>query len=247
MYRFLLSPRWIALILATLLAIVFFVGLGVWQWDRARTELPAPSVGLDGAVSLAEAIGEDRIVRVGEPPRAVRVTGDYDDTQQRVVADSGLVPDADVVTTPLLGESGEAVLVARGTVPVGSSAPLPVAGEVEVLGWLIAAEPLDPADLAGLTPDELPALSPVPLVSQVDYRLVNAVLQLAEQTPAAEGVEPLPPPQTAPVVRTSWRSLGYAIQWWVVAAVAGFLLIRAIRTHAQATADATSPPDFPSA
>jgi cytochrome oxidase assembly protein ShyY1 len=234
-YRFLLSPRWIALILATLVAMAFFVGLGAWQWDRARTELPAPQVGLDDAVALADAIGEDRIVRAGEPPRAVRVTGRFDDTQQRVVVDPGLVPDTDVVTTPLLDSAGDAILVARGTVPSGSAAPPPSGGEVEVLGWLIAAEPLDPADLAGLTTTELPALSPVPLVSQVDYRLVNAVLQLAEQTPPADGVEPLPSPQTAPVVRTSWRSLGYAIQWWVVAAVAGFLTIRAIRTHAHRT------------
>jgi cytochrome oxidase assembly protein ShyY1 len=231
-YRFLLSPRWLALIAATSVAMVFFVGLGAWQWDRARTELPAPSVGLDDAVDLAEALGEDRIVRAGEPPRAVRVTGRYDATQQRVVVDSGLVPGTDVVTTPLLAASGEAVLVARGTVPTGSVPPPPVAGEVEVLGWLIAAEPLDPADLAGLTDAELPALSPVPLVSAVDYRIVNALLQLAEQDPAGD-IEPLPAPQTAPVVRTSWRSLGYAIQWWVVAAVAGFLLIRAVRTHAR--------------
>ncbi len=240
MYRFLLSPRWIALILVALVTMVFFVGLGAWQWDRARTELPPPQVGLDEAVDLADAIGEDRIVRVGEPPRAVRVIGRFDETQQRIVVDPGLVPATDVVMTPLLFATGDAVLVARGTVPTGSAAPPPNGGEVEVLGWLIAAEPLDPADLAGLTPTELPALSPVPLVSEVDYRLVNAVLQLAEQTPTPQGVEPLPSPQTAPVVRTSWRSLGYAIQWWVVAAVAGFLTIRAIGTHAHSTP--TGPP-----
>jgi cytochrome oxidase assembly protein ShyY1 len=152
-YRFLLTPRWLAGFALALALAAACVLLGQWQWHRRQERLAAthpitqnydrPAVPLD-----------DVLARPGDrlPARAewtpVRVTGRYvaDDTLLLRNRPLNGQPGYHVLV-PFRTAGGPVLLVDRGWLPTGSAGdapdhvPAPPAGDVEVTARLREPEP----------------------------------------------------------------------------------------------------------
>ena len=209
------TPRWLALTAVSLVAIAAFAAMGVWQWSRAdiREEVAAANPLEGPAVPIEGVLGAGTLVPQGSAPRLVTAAGSYDPAAQLVIAGRAVDgAERDVVVTVLRLERGDGVLVARGSVAPGQPAPPPPAGPVVVEGWLLAGEPL-------ATGDDL-AISPVPLLDSVDYRLADAYVGLIAQQPPVTAADPapLPAPEPKTELQWNWRNLLYAVQWWFFAA-----------------------------
>ena len=236
MVRRLLSPRWLAIHLLTLVLVIAFCWLGHWQLDRAAgfrqsadaTAEPAPVP----IASLTQVQGSVAGAAVG---RLVTVAGAFDPAYAYLVP--GRSQDGKpglwvlgIVRTPAAG-----VLVVRGWVPsaADAAAVLPPSGEVVVTGRLMASE--DPG--GGLPPGtnlpagQVAAASPVALLSLVPYPLYDGFVTLRSQTPAAPAALALvPSPRTGnDVPGFYFQHVAYVALWWLFAAFTLFFWWRLVR------------------
>lgn len=247
--RFVLTPRWIALLVVALVVAATCIRLGVWQLDRldqrralndrVRAGLaaePAPLEDLDGVPD--------------EAYRRVAVTGAYDPEHEVLLYGRALDgrPGHHVLTplvygTEQAGVGGAAVLVDRGWVPAELDTPpvapaAPPEGEVTVTGFLVPAEGGE--DLViGRDPSgrvlTVRHADPAALDGEVPYDLWPLALQLQGQSP--------PQPVDLPAVVPS-PELGegphrsYAVQWFIFATIAlvGYVVLvrREVRDRARA-------------
>jgi len=237
-YRFLLSPRWLAYAASALVAAVVFVALGAWQFDRARTVTPAVQAADPNAAALPleQVLQGSRQVDGALAGRLVRVTGRWDAAGQVTVPDRVVGGrTGSWVVTPLRRSAGPAVLVARGFVPDGSAAPAPPAGEAQVDGWLAGSEGVpDTRPPAGS--DQVAAVSVPVFVNRLSYPVLDGYVGLTRAVPAsaAGGLAPVPLPGGGRAsVTWSWQSLGYAVQWNLFAVGAFVVLGIAARQHAR--------------
>jgi cytochrome oxidase assembly protein ShyY1 len=268
-YRFLLTPRWVAFHLLVVAGIVAMVNLGVWQLRRlderrafnavveARYDLEPTS--LDSVLPLTTIATVDGITADAGAAveavewRAVTVTGTYlPEGALRVVNRSQNGRAGDNLVVPLALDDGRVVYVTRGFVPLGMDDPeLPNTERVTVTGRIrptsersgVAAR--DPVE-GVLT--EVQRLDLVRLAAQVDAPLVAASLDLIASDPPEAG--DLPEPVMRPDL-SEGSHLSYAVQWLIfaAAAVAGWVL--AVRVSARrrslASGRAGSQPTAPSA
>lgn len=237
MYRFLLTPRWVALHIVVLLVIPAFVFLGRWQFgrfeersansSRVTTNLAADPVPLGSLASPG--------VKESDRFRAVTVSGSYDPAHALVVRrraqESRL---GFYVLTPLVTGPGKAVLVNRGWVKAGATAdappevPPPPAGQVTVTGRLRLSETEETAgikDRAGLPAGQVLLIDTGKIGKALPYELVGGYVDLTKQQPeAATAPEPVPAPD---VGAGGGLNLAYGVQWWLFigVAVGGWLLL----------------------
>ncbi|WP_203655363.1 SURF1 family cytochrome oxidase biogenesis protein [Demequina activiva] len=220
--------------------------LGWWQWTRAseQGEVRQPDPAVPIADLIAPATGASGI------GRDVWADGAWAD------ADVALIPDREVEGEP-------AVLVVRAfrvgadATGTGETATLPV-----VVGWLApedvegfdAAEPdadrveghLRSAEGAAPAPGPEAAppegtfwasgLSPAVLAQQWESPLYSALLTATEPEPGLTGL-PLPDAERS----LDFRSLTYAIEWWLFGAFFVFIAGRWIRDNGRARPRAASP------
>lgn len=231
MYRFLLSPRWLALHVLVLVIIPAFVFLGRWQFGRfeersaasTRTSsnmeaAPAPLARLD---TVGGAVPESLRFRT------VTATGHYDATHELLVrrrTQNSRV--GFLVITPLITPQG-AVLVNRGWVAAGATAdtrpevPPPPSGDVTVTGRLRPAETEDTTGLqnrAGLPKGQILIINTADIGAALPYRLFGGFVELTGQQPSAGPVPELVP---APDVGGGGGlNLAYGVQWWLFIGVA---------------------------
>ncbi|HSO49020.1 MAG TPA: SURF1 family protein [Acidimicrobiia bacterium] len=233
--RWLLSPRWVVAHIVVLALAVVFVNLGFWQLRRLDERRLTNQVGESRyaatPVDLAEllsAAGDD--VESLEYRRAT-ATGVFQPDQEILVRSQVYQGAAGFhVITPLLGESGSAVLVNRGWVPLGlDTVPVveapPPEGEVTVTGWVrptqerMSLGPTDPED------GRLVALNRVDIdriEEQVPFELAPVYLsQLGDQEPDR------PLLVSAPTFDDEGPHLAYAVQWFgfMVIGVVGYLML----------------------
>ena len=228
MYRFLLTPRWLAAAALTVAASVIMVFLGNWQMHRYQ-ERSAINARIDvadssPAVPLTSVLAKP--VAAGTPGAApgedaawtkVTVTGRYDsahEIQARGRTVDGLV--GFEIVTPLMLADGTAVLVDRGWVPSkdGDAISAPVAppaptGQVTVVGQVHLSES-----------------RPSPLAQRdgrIDTRRI-AVPKLAAALPFPVygafilNSDPEPGFTSIPIDHEdSWQKGAYAEQWWLFA------------------------------
>ncbi|NRQ30341.1 SURF1 family protein [Nonomuraea sp. NN258] len=239
MYRFLLTPRWIALHVVVLLVIPAFVFLGRWQFGRFE-ERSANSTqvtaNLESApVPLGELAAPGRPVREADRFRTVTATGAYDPAHELVVRrrpQEGRL--GFYVLTPLVTGDGQAVLVNRGWVKAGETAdampqvpPAPT-GQVNVTGRLRPSETEESSgirDRAGLPAGQVLLINAGKIGQGSPYRLVDGYVELTAQQPApAAAPEPVPQPD---VGAGGGLNLAYGVQWWLFIAIAigGWLLL----------------------
>jgi cytochrome oxidase assembly protein ShyY1 len=268
-YRFLLTPRWVAFHLLVVAGIVAVVNLGFWQLRRlderqafnavveARYDLdPAP---LDSVLDPSAVVSVDGIDTVTAALvadvewRSVTVTGRYlPGGQIRVVNRSQNGRAGDNLVVPLALDDGRVIYVTRGFVPLGMDDPaLPTTEQVTVTGRIrptsersgVAAR--DPAE-GVLT--EVQRLDLVRLAAQIAGPLVAASLDLIASDPPEAG--DLPEPVMRPDL-SEGSHLSYAVQWFIFAAAAAAGWVLAVRVSARRRSHASdlgsSRPTAPSA
>nr|WP_221381152.1 SURF1 family protein [Actinoplanes polyasparticus] len=235
MYRFLLSPRWLAAAALAVAAALVMVMLGNWQLRRYE-ERSATNDRIDAADSVAAVPLTSVLTRPTAPGTAgtspgknlawtkVTVSGQYDPSHE--IQARGRTVNGDVgfeIVTPLVLADGTAVLVDRGWVPAppGGALAAPVAppaptGPVTVVGQIhlsesrpVAVERRDGRlDTRRIS---LPRLAP-----EMPYPVYGAYVLLTEQTPAADAAF-----TSIPIDHEdAWQNGGYAVQWWLFALMA---------------------------
>ncbi|GGS74397.1 SURF1-like protein [Planobispora rosea] len=239
MYRFLLTPRWIALHIVVLLVIPAFVFLGQWQFgrfeersassDQISANLEAPPVPVTALSRPGGGVNER------DKYRTVTATGTFDAAHQLLVrrrVQNSVV--GFYVVTPLVTGNGEAVLVNRGWVRAGATAdalpevPAPSAGQVTVTGRIRPSETEESSgirDRAGLPPGQVLLINAETVGRGLPYRLLGGYVDLVEQSPrAAAAPDPVPAPE---VGEGGGLNLAYGVQWWLFigVAVGGWLLL----------------------
>jgi cytochrome oxidase assembly protein ShyY1 len=234
-YRFLLTPRWLAGAALTVAAAVVMVFLGNWQLHRYQ-ERSALNARIDAADSAAPVPLTSLLASPSAPGTAgpapgedlawtkVTVTGRYDPAHE--IQARGRTVDGRVgfeIVTPLVLADGTAVLVDRGWVPPAAggaiaapaAAPAP-AGTVTVEGQIHRSEsrpaPLDRRD--GRIDTRRIAVPH--LAKEMPYPVYGAYLLLTSQAPAAgPGFARIPVEH-----EDAWQNGGYAVQWWMFAVMA---------------------------
>lgn len=229
LYRFAARPKWIAGHVLAVVAVVGFVNLGFWQLRR-HDERAAVNHTIDERMSSGAADLLELVAAVGESPellefRRVSATGSYV-TEQEVLWQARTRDGRsghDVLTPLQVG--GRAVMVDRGWVPIDATGPpvaeaAPARGEVEIVGVIRPGQersglgPIDPdtGDLERVSRVDIPKLQ-----RQVDLELYPFYILLeADDPPPRSGlplVQPIPVSESGP-------HLGYAVQWFVFAAIA---------------------------
>ena len=253
MYRFLLSRRWVALTLITLLLIPVTIRLGFWQLHRhesrvARNTLIGHSLTADPVAFESLSPGPGVAVPTDLTWRAVTSTGSYDTAHEFVVrqrTDSGGDAVGYFVITPLTLADGRGdVLVNRGWVRPGDDAtsypqvPAAPAGQVTVTGRLRADETTAGSGIRerGGLPDRQYMLINAAQQARVTGRpLLGGYLELAATTPdpgPRDQAQLLPAPNHSEI----GPHMAYALQWWLFAALLpvglGILIRREARPDA---------------
>ncbi|MGS2647473.1 SURF1 family cytochrome oxidase biogenesis protein [Streptosporangium sp. LJ11] len=259
-YRFLLTPRWLALHVVVLLVIPAFVLLGQWQFGRFE-ERSTSSDQITGnlhaaPVAVEKLTSPGGTVSTQDKYRTVLAKGTYDANAQLLVRRR--VQDRAVgfyVLTPLVTADGTGVLVNRGWVKAGSTAdalpevPAPSSGEVTVTGRLRPTETEESSgirDRAGLPAGQVLLINTEAIGRRLPYKLLGGYVELIEQSPAAAAA-PAPVP-TPDVGEGGGLNLAYGVQWWLFIGVAigGWaLLIRREAADLRAAASAPAGPGDP--
>lgn len=239
MDRRLLAPRWLALHLGVVVALVGCGLLGYWQLDRARDQYAQslrPAANLEVAPEPLDAVlrpGEQ--LDAADIGRPVTTTGRYDESNGLLVPDRELGDENGyLVVTPLRTDAGTALMVVRGWLPTPPDggdpvAPAPPSGDVTVTGWLGAAE--GPPPLASSLPDGQIASVHLPsLVNIVPYELYDAVVtNSSPQSSAQTQLRQLPPPVSESGGDWPLQNVFYAVEWWVFGLAAVALWVSAVR------------------
>jgi surfeit locus 1 family protein len=227
--RFRWSASW-PMTLLTCAAVVLFVGLGRWQWQRAeRSRTLTQQFALLAASPLA--LGNRSI---GSLPRysTVRVQGRYDVQHQFLlenISHDG-EPGYDVLT-PLRLDDGRALIVNRGWIPLTvSRAQLPhVLFEPPASLWLTGRLdnlPVPGISLGRAAPSpgaQWPKLTSFPTMQDLATALHTPLeprqLLLGAREPFGYARDWHPGGLTAD------RHVSYAVQWWAFAALALVLFV----------------------
>jgi cytochrome oxidase assembly protein ShyY1 len=235
-YRFLLTPRWIALLVVALLTVPGCLWLAGWQFDRLHSAESSNNRVRDNAHAVPANFGD--ISPVGAAVaheneyRRVTVTGHYDVAHQLYVRNRPRDgAQGFLVLTPVVTSAGPAVLVNRGFIPApfegDPAAPQTPAGTVTVTGYLRPTEHPRPAD--DLPPQQVLRIDVPGIAATLPYPLYGGFLELAEQDPpiAVVDSEYSPNPQKLPGTESEMLHRSYGWQWYVFATIGpiGFVLL----------------------
>lgn len=224
--RFLLSRRWVLFFVAVLFLAYLAFRLGEWQFSRLEDRESRNAVTERNLA--AEPAPVDSVLAEGEPVDSeeewlrVRAVGRY-------VADESVVvryrtrdgrSGVDVVT-PLLTDTGTALLVDRGWTATGNvgtttpDVPEPPAGEVTVVGWVRVDATGDSTEVADRSTR---AVSSRAIGETLPFPVYGGFVDLESESPeAAESLEPVETPDLG-----EGPHFFYGLQWWFFAALAVF-------------------------
>ncbi|MEG9225891.1 SURF1 family cytochrome oxidase biogenesis protein [Aeromicrobium sp. Sec7.5] len=223
--HFLGSARWVGFAIFVVALSAVCIQLGLWQFHKlddrqvrnelVREHLGAAPVPLEDAVPVGDDVESDQEWTV------VTVSGTYDvesEVTVKFVNRDGR-PGIDVVT-PLVLEDGTAVLVDRGFIETlrtnerPDDLPAPPDGEVEVTGWL-RVDSAAGGQATFVNDGQVRAISSRGMAEQVPYDLRSGFVNLQEQSPTSDGLEPEPRPDLG-----QGPHFFYGLQWWFFAALA---------------------------
>ena len=238
MYRFLLTPRWLAAAALAVAAAVVMVFLGNWQLHRYHERSA-----INHRIDAADSITAVPLTSVLKPPATagaagpapgkdvawtkITIAGRYDPAHEIQVR--GRTVNGDVgyeIVTPLLLSDGTAVLVDRGWVPPGAggsaiaapTVPPAPTGPVTVVGQVHLSEsrptPIEHRD--GRL--DTRRISVPRLAKEMPFPVYGAYVLLTSQTPANDpSFQPIPIDH-----EDAWQNAGYTVQWWLFALMALF-------------------------
>lgn len=242
-YQFLLTRRWVSLMVTMLLVIPACVELGLWQLDRLHKRQDQ-----NGQVhrnSEAEPKPVTELTSVGgsvpkaDEWRAVSATGHYDESHQLLVRNRPRDREPGFyVLTPLVIGREPAVLVNRGWVASPRTndsvqVPAPPSGDVRITGRLRPTEDQNtrgPKDADDVPAGQVVRIDVPRIAPSLPYPVLAGYVDLATQDPAPPVVSGtfLPKPLDVPS-RSEALHLSYAAQWFIFALVAPvgfFFLVR---------------------
>jgi cytochrome oxidase assembly protein ShyY1 len=224
-YRFLLSRRWLGLLVVALLVAAGCVALGRWQLHRLserheRNDLVTRNVD-------ARPVSPGDLLRVGREPRPddqyarVQATGRYDLDEQLLVRTRPFEGQVGFhVLTPFVTDAGPALLVDRGWVPGGSTAedvpdvPDPPSGTVTVTARVRSSEP---ASTTGTPPPgQVTRIHGPSIAATLPYDVYGGFVELTRESPRPDEAPSLLP------ARAPWVGPhpAYGFLWFVCAALA---------------------------
>ncbi|MFF1385653.1 SURF1 family protein [Arthrobacter sp. NPDC058288] len=219
-YRFLLTRRWLGLLVLAALFAAACVGLGKWQMDRrnqAVAEIRRVQQNYDQSPVTFDAAR--KYFEISNPDAkwtTVSVLGRYLVADQRIVRNrpNNSAPGYEVLV-PFRLASGETIVINRGWLPIGNSrpghpdtVPEPPAGNISAIIRIKSSEP----ELANRSaPDgQLASIDLSGYARQLDYPLLTGSYGLM----ASESPQPAAAPQqlALPSVQEG-SNLSYAMQW----------------------------------
>lgn len=224
--RFLLTPRWIILLISVaVFAVACFMILAPWQFDRSaeRSEVndAIAAAMAEPVVPVTAVLSADRPPHPDDTWRQVEATGSFVPDGQvyiRLRQDSGGQPAYEVVA-PFLLDDGGTLLVDRGYIPyltIQNQQPVPPlpTGTVTISGR-VQPDQVDPGHRG-----QAPAPDGTPTHTAVASGLVNGpgpVLQgFVQLLPDSPGVlDPVAVPQQDP-----GPFFSYAVQWLIFGIIA---------------------------
>jgi cytochrome oxidase assembly protein ShyY1 len=236
-YRFLLTPRWLAGAALAVAAAVVMVFLGNWQLHRYH-ERSAINDRIDAADSVRAVPMTSLLARPGPASRAgaapgkdvawtkITVSGQYDPAHE--IQARARTVNGDVgfeIVTPLILDDGTAVLIDRGWIPAppGGAVAAPTVppapgGQVTVVGQVHLSEsrptPIEHRD--GRL--DTRRISVPRLAHELPYPVYGAYVLLTAQTPNGDpAFTPIPIDH-----EDAWQNAGYTVQWWLFAGMALF-------------------------
>ncbi|MEU6848429.1 SURF1 family protein [Actinacidiphila alni] len=257
MYRFLLTPRWLAVSVLSLLAVPFCVFMGSWQLSRFEVRVDSHKTAehdrgkaaAEAAVPLATLLPGPRTqVPDGASGRSVTATGRYDTGHQLLVPDRTLDGhDGYYVLTPLrVGADGTALPVVRGWLPGDASdaarsgaVPAAPTGQVTVTGALQYPESTgtDGVKSGALPSGQLGMISAASLVNVLPYPVYSGWVTATDPAAPLKAVPPAAAPNSGLDIK-AFQNLGYTGEWFVFAAFVVFMWFRLARREAEMRADA---------
>ncbi len=230
-----LSVRWLTAHFLVLVAVGFFITLGLWQLRRANhkaTDNSLIKTRLKQSPLQFEKIKEvyDLSVPKEDPDsatyRQVKVAGTYDIAQEVLIRNRSYNGQPGYhLLTPLKVSDSRALLIERGWIPTNANDPpimtaAPPKGEVELVGVLLPAQS-QPKGFIGAKDPPSGKLTKVfwvdikRLQAQMSYRLEPIYLRLISQNPPQSNL-----PLVAPLPSiNSGSHLSYAIQWFAFAII----------------------------
>lgn len=226
MLRFLLSRRWLGLLLAVIVVGVACVELGRWQFRRYHERHDDNLVIASNLT--AEPAPASEVLSTDSPPnhvdewRLVSTVGTYDVQQQLIVSYRTREgsPGVDVLV-PLVTAAGPALLIDRGWIQTQGNGnqtpdvPAPPAGTVTVTGWVRANADGDGNDV---TPNDgtVRAISSTAIAPSLPYPVYDGFVDLTDESPA---VTPAPARVDPPDLGAGPHFF-YGVQWFFFAALA---------------------------
>ena len=218
-WRFLLSRRWVLLLLAILVLAAGTWWLGEWQFgrldDREARNAVIDENAHDDPVPVGEVLAPGEPVASEEEYTVVEATGTYDVEDTLIVRyrTRDGAPGAQVVV-PLLTAGGTALVVDRGwlsdedpSVDLRDAAPEPPPGEVTITGWVrIDGE----GDSTEVSDGGMRAISSAAVGDALGLEVYGGFVELLTEDPAPEeALEPPEEPDTG-----DGPHFFYGLQWW---------------------------------
>ncbi len=251
MYRFLLRPRWLVLHAVVLVLVPTFLCLARWQFDkhqmrRVDNALIQRNIAVP-AVPLQLITQPDNAISREDTWRQVSATGRYDPDHQILVRNRTVAGKPGfLVLTPLVTDTGVAVVVNRGWIPPGPNAltpiaaPAPPTAEVQITGRIRPSEPQSdagPRDDSDLPKGQVARIDIPRIATRLHYFLYGGYLELTDQQPEFRSGSPeeskaalvaMPPPGIS-----AGPYLSYAGQWclFAIATLAGWLVLVVRKVH----------------
>lgn len=218
MYRFLYSPRWIALHIAVALSVVVMVNLAFWQIDRFHQRQSFNAI-LSARVPAASAPLADVLTKYPNPADAewyrVIATGTYlldeDVSVVNVTQDGQAGHDA---VSPLLLDNGQVLLVNRGFLPLNMDIPQAPTGRITIEGRLRMSAIRRTGAVSDAPTGELQEVQRIDidrLAPQLPYTPVAMYVELLNSQPADSDTLS----RVADPVFTNGPHLSYAVQWFL--------------------------------
>jgi cytochrome oxidase assembly protein ShyY1 len=225
-FRFLLTRRWLGLLLAVIVLGVGCVELGRWQFWRystrqesnnsIRANIARPPVPVEQVMSPTQPVSDSA------EWTNVTATGTYDPSHQVFVIYRTRDSTAGVdVVVPLITASGTALLVDRGWVQSAANAnetpnaPAPPTGKVTVTGWVRKNSTGGP-DQVVPSGGSVRAISSDALKADLPYPVYDGFLDRTKEVPETTVS---PAPALAPDLSRG-PSFFYGMQWWFFAILA---------------------------
>jgi cytochrome oxidase assembly protein ShyY1 len=225
--RFLVSRRWLLLLLTVLLLAYACLLLGRWQWHRLEGKKAGNTI--IRANQQAPPVPVDRVLRHGvDPPDSaqyavVSATGTYDASKSVVVRYQTRDGNAGVdVVVPLVTGSGTALLVDRGWFATSnqgltdaSQVPAPPSGRVSVTGWVRQNAGGSSAQVVNASARAISSTEIEPAIGLPTY---GGFVQLLSESPKPA----TPLTQADPPDLSNGPHFFYALQWWFFGILALF-------------------------